>query len=132
MTLPRRPRRLDSVPPQYIWFRHQNSFEIRIKQRDKRLRSADFFDVANHPDITVAVEGVSAARDDTARITGTLTVRGRTRPLDFGVRVASADGAVRLDGEVEVNRADFGLTWNFLGMAALRATIVVHAVFTPA
>ena len=36
---------------------------------------------------------------------------------------------VRLDAEVQVNRADFGLTWNQLGMASMANTITVHAVF---
>jgi hypothetical protein len=37
---------------------------------------------------------------------------------------------VWLDGEVPVNRADFGLTWNMMGIASMNNTIVVHAVFT--
>ena len=35
-----------------------------------------------------------------------------------------------LDAEVQVNRADFGLTWNQMGMASIHNTITVHAVFT--
>ena len=38
-------------------------------------------------------------------------------------------GEVRLDTEVQVNRADFGLTWNQMGMASMKNTITVHAVF---
>jgi hypothetical protein len=37
---------------------------------------------------------------------------------------------VELDGEIQVNRADFGLTWNQLGMTSMNNTITVHAVFT--
>ena len=36
---------------------------------------------------------------------------------------------VRLDAEVAVNRADFGLIWNQRGMASMKSTIGVHAVF---
>jgi hypothetical protein len=36
---------------------------------------------------------------------------------------------VALDGEFQVNRADFGLTWNQLGMSSVHNTITVHAVF---
>ncbi len=61
---------------------------------------------------------------------GSLAVRGRTRPVSFGAQVSSADGEVTLDGEVQVNRADFGLTWNQMGMASMHNTITVHAVFT--
>jgi hypothetical protein len=44
--------------------------------------------------------------------------------------VSTADGEVWLDGELHVNRADFGMTWNMLGIAAMHNTIVIHAVFT--
>ena len=63
-------------------------------------------------------------------MTGSLTVRGSTRPASFDATVSSADGEVSLDGELRVNRADFGLTWNMMGIASMDNTIVVHAVFT--
>jgi polyisoprenoid-binding protein YceI len=105
------------------------SVDTKNKKRDEHLRSADFFDVANHPDITFTLDGI---RPDNGgvRVTGSLTVRGRTRPVSFGAKVSSADGEVTLDGQVQVNRADFGLTWNQMGTASMHNTITVHAVFT--
>ncbi len=105
------------------------SVDTKNKQRDKHLRSADFFDVATHPDFTFEVGGVGPAVGG-VRVTGSLTVRGRSRPVSFDATVSSVDGEVRLDGEIPVNRADFGLTWNWMGIAAMDNTIVVHAVFT--
>jgi polyisoprenoid-binding protein YceI len=105
------------------------SIDTRNPRRDNHLRSADFFDVANHPDFTYAADSVSLA-DGGARITGRLTVRGRTLPAPFDARVCITDGEVWLDGQLQVNRADFGLTWNFLGIASVHNTIGVHAVFT--
>ena len=64
------------------------------------------------------------------RVTGSLTVRGRTRPLSFDATVSAAAGEIQLDAEVPVNRADFGLTYSPLRMASLDNTITVHAVFT--
>ena len=97
--------------------------------RDKHLRSADFFDIATHPDLTFTADGVSPAGEG-VRVTGRLTVRGRTRPASFDAKVSTAEGEVWLDGELRVNRADFGLTWNRMGIASMDNTIVVHAVFT--
>jgi polyisoprenoid-binding protein YceI len=105
------------------------SIDTKNSTRDKHLRSADFFDIATHPDITFAADGVTPA-DGGIRVTGSLTVRGRTRPAAIDAKVSSADGQVSLDGELQVNRADFGLTWNKLGIASMDNTIVVHAVFT--
>jgi polyisoprenoid-binding protein YceI len=104
------------------------SINTKNKMRDKDLRSAKLFDVASHPDITYTVDGIQPA-DGGARVTGTLTVRGRTRPLSFDAKVSAAD-EVRLDAEIPVNRADFGLTYRPLRMASLNNTITVHAVFT--
>jgi len=105
------------------------SVDTKNPRRDKHLRSADFFDIANHPDFTFAVDGASPSSGG-VRIDGSLTVAGRTRPASFDATVTSVDGEVWLDGELRVNRADFGMTWNFLGIASMRSSIVVHAVFT--
>jgi polyisoprenoid-binding protein YceI len=106
------------------------SVDTKMKKRDEHLRSADFFDVANTPDITFAAEQVTPSGEGVT-VTGALTVAGRTRPASFAARVSGFDGAqVELDGELRVNRTDFGLTWNQLGMSSVHAAITVHAVFT--
>ena len=105
------------------------SIDTKNKMRDKDLRSAKVFDVANHPDITYTVDDMQFAGDG-VRVTGSLTVRGRTRSLSFDARVSASAGEVQLDAEVPVNRADFGLTYSPMRMASLHNTIAVHAVFT--
>jgi polyisoprenoid-binding protein YceI len=105
------------------------SIDTKNTMRDKDLRSAKLFDIANHPDITYTVDGMQPASGG-VQVTGSLTVRGTTRPLSFDATVSAAAGEVRLDAEVPVNRADFGLTYSPLRMASLNNTITVHAVFT--
>jgi polyisoprenoid-binding protein YceI len=105
------------------------SVDTKNERRDKHLRSADFFDVDKHQDITFTADGASPAGEG-VRVTGSLTVHGTTRPVSFDAKVSAADGEVVLNGELRVNRADYGLTWNFIGIAAMESTIVVHAVFT--
>jgi polyisoprenoid-binding protein YceI len=105
------------------------SIDTKSKMRDKDLRSAKLFDIANHPDITYTVDSMRPASGG-VQVTGSLTVRGRTRPLSFDAKVSATEGEVRLDAEVPVNRADFGLTYSPMRMASLDNTIVVRAVFT--
>ena len=105
------------------------SIDTKNKMRDKDLRSAKLFDVASHPDITFTVDGIQPA-DGGVQVTGSLTVRGRTRPLSFDAKVSAAADEVRLDAEIPVNRADFGLTYSPLRMAPMNNTIVIHAIFT--
>ena len=58
----------------------------------------------------------------------TTTGRGKCRS---GGTVISLDGdELQLDAEVTVNRGDFGLTWNQMGMASMDNTLAIHAVFT--
>ncbi len=105
------------------------SIDTKSKMRDKDLRSAKVFDAANHPDITYTVDGMQPTTGG-VRVAGSLTVRGRTRPLSFDAKVSATGEEVRLDAEVPVNRADFGLTYSPLRMAPMNNTIVIHAVFT--
>jgi len=105
------------------------SIDTRNARRDTHLRSADFFDSANQPDITFAADGIQPS-DRGVTVTGALTVRGRTRPLVVDATVSvPGDAELWLDTEV-VNRADFGLTWNQLGMVSMTSTLTIHAVFT--
>ena len=105
------------------------SIDTKIKKRDDHLRSADFFDAANYPDITFSVESISPAADGVT-VAGGLTVRGTTRPVSFAAAVSGDDAEVTIDAEVPVNRADYGLTFNQLGMMGIKSTITIHAVFT--
>lgn len=106
------------------------SIDTRNSRRDTHLRSADFLDSANHPDITFTVADVRPAGPGAA-VTGALMVRGQTRPLSVDVAVSvRGDSEVQLDSGVRINRADFGLTWNVLGLMAMTSTVTIHAVFT--
>jgi polyisoprenoid-binding protein YceI len=106
------------------------SVDTKIAKRDTHLRSADFFDTGNHPHITFRVERITPSRQGVT-VTGALTVRDRTRPVTFDATISAADrDEVWLDAEVQVNRADFGLTWSPMRMASMRNTITVHAVFS--
>ena len=105
------------------------SIDTRNTRRDTHLRSADFFDIGNHPDITFTADRIRPSDQDVT-VAGVLTVRGRTRPLSFPAAASvHGDGEIRLDAEVRINRTDFGLTWNWLGMVAATSTLTVHAVF---
>jgi polyisoprenoid-binding protein YceI len=105
------------------------SIDTKNTRRDTHLRSADFFDSSNHPDITFTADGIQPSGQG-AVVTGALTVRGRTRPLSFDAAASvQGDGGVWLDAEVRINRADFGLTWNQMGMAAMNNTLTIHTVF---
>ena len=106
------------------------SIDTRQTRRDTHLRSADFFDTGNYPDITFTADSARPSGQGVA-VTGALTVRGRTRPLSFDAAASvHGDGEIWLDARVRVNRTDFGLTWNLLGLVSVTSTLTIHAVFT--
>jgi polyisoprenoid-binding protein YceI len=100
-------------------------------RRDKHLRSADFFDVANHPTVVFSVVTVQPLGDDTVRVTGDLTAAGRTQSITFDAHLSDATlERFTVDGQVSVDRkAGFGMNWSPLGMASSTAVLVVHAQF---
>ena len=62
---------------------------------------------------------------------GTLQVRDSTLPLTFPAAVSvSGDEMVQLDAEIDIDRSDFGLTWNQMGMTSMKNTLTIQAVFT--
>ena len=106
------------------------SVDTRNKRRDTHLRSADFFDSDTHHDITFTVNQVTPSGQGVT-VSGDLTVRDQTKPVTFDAQASVVDpGEISLDAEVQINRGDFGLTWNQMGMAGMHNTITVHAVFT--
>jgi polyisoprenoid-binding protein YceI len=88
------------------------------EDRDNHLRSSDFFDVDQYPTITFRSTLVRALPDAAWEVMGDLTVRGATRPVNLQVDFDGADIAptgderIGFSGATEVNREDFGLSWN--------------------
>ena len=98
------------------------SVETHDAKRDEHLRSADFFDVDQHPHLTFRSTGVRGGGSDWV-LDGELTVAGVTRPVSLEVEYDGVTtdpwGGTRagFTATAQVNREDFGLTWN----AALEA-----------
>ncbi|HXJ21495.1 MAG TPA: YceI family protein [Polyangia bacterium] len=95
--------------------------DTREPKRDEHLRSADFFDVANHPTVTFQSTRVEAPRglQGALRVTGDLTIRGVTRPVTLEVEalepaIQDPWGNARrgVSARARVNRKDWGLKWN--------------------
>ena len=108
------------------------SIDTGVKKRDDHLRSADFFDAAKYPDITFSATSVTLS-GESATVSGTLTVRDQTRPVTVsGTVSAHGTDEISLDAELPVNRGDYGMSFNQLGMMSLDNIIAIHAVFTKA
>ena len=109
------------------------SLNTGIGKRDEHLRSADFFDVERFPEISVVVTAVEPSTGNTADLRATFSIKGVTSPLPLPVQVTVLDdGAVRVSAKTEVDRAQFDLGWNRLGMVGKTATDSADAYFVRA
>ncbi|HET8929001.1 MAG TPA: YceI family protein [Microbacterium sp.] len=93
------------------------SVDTKDEGRDNHLRSADFFDIENHPTMDFRSTGVRL-KDDDFLVDGDLTIRGVTKPatfeLEFNGFGVDPWGSYKAGATAKtvVNREDFGLTWN--------------------
>jgi polyisoprenoid-binding protein YceI len=94
------------------------SIDTRNADRDGHLRTNDFLDVDNHPEITFAATGVRQVDDATVQVTGDLTIKGVTKPvtIDFEFQGQATDPfgneRVGFEGSLVINRKDWGVNWN--------------------
>ena len=87
-------------------------------QRDAHLRNNDFFDAPTFPTITFTSTKSEKVSDETYRLTGDLTIKETTKPveIDFEFTGAAKDpyGNIRagFDGKTVIKRSDWGVSWN--------------------
>ena len=106
------------------------SLRTGIRKQDKHLHSADFFAAEKFPEIGVLVSGVDAVDGDTIDLRAELTIKGTTKPLTLRTKVTPVgDGGMRLVTKATVNRQDFGVDGNLVGMVGDNATISGDLVF---
>lgn len=94
------------------------SIDTGTPDRDAHLTSPDFFDAERFPQITFRSRGVKDVKGDSFTLEGDLAVRDVTRPVSF---TATYNGmgrnpwgapVVGFEGRIELDREEFGLTWN--------------------
>jgi len=93
------------------------SLDTRNDQRDQHLRSADFLNVEQFPEITFRSTRIEGGQEN-FKLTGDLTIRDVTRPVtldvEFGGKNKDPWGGERVgfSASAKIDRRDFGLTWN--------------------
>ncbi len=96
------------------------AIETKNKQREEHLKTSDFFDAANHPEITFESSGVEKTGEDAYDLKGDLTIRGVTKPVVLNVEqggiIKEANGKHRAGFEIsgKIKRKEFGLQYNAL------------------
>ena len=93
------------------------SINTKDEKRDEHLRSPDFFDAANHPEITFKSKRVEKSGDKTVLV-GDLTMHGVTKeismPFEITGVITDPWGNTRMgaSAELKLNRQDYGVSWS--------------------
>ena len=94
-----------------------NSIDTKNPDRDGHLKSPDFLDAAQFPNITFESTSISGT-PDALSITGNLAIHGVTRPVTLAAQFAGegkdpwGNDRIGYEATVKINRKDFGLNWN--------------------
>jgi polyisoprenoid-binding protein YceI len=106
------------------------SIDTKNSKRDKHLRSGDFFEVDKYPTFTYSATGATPTDDGKLKVTGSLTIRDQSQPLELLVSATQpAPGRATLTAEAQIDRRQWGLTWAKMGAGVINDVVVV-AQFT--
>ncbi|OSZ78186.1 hypothetical protein CAP35_07960 [Chitinophagaceae bacterium IBVUCB1] len=113
-----------------------NSITTKNEQRDGHLKSADFFDAANHPEMKFESTKLEKQDEASYKLHGNLTIRATTLPVtldvEYGGTIKDPWGNTRSGFVVEgkINRKDYGLNWSALteaGGLVVSDDVKIHA-----
>jgi polyisoprenoid-binding protein YceI len=105
----------------------QSTLEVTIQgasvdtgnaDRDAHLKSNDFLDLENYSEITFRSTSIERVSGDEYNVTGDLTIKGVTRSLTIPFDVSGpvqdpwGNQRVGLEGKAEINRKDYGVSFN--------------------
>jgi polyisoprenoid-binding protein YceI len=112
---------------------HTPSIEMLDKQQTSMLKEAEFFDVANFPEITFRSIRIERTGDSSLRIEGELTLRGITRPMTLGASVTARrpDAApgrrfATFRAEGSLMRSEYGMT-KYIDFVGDKVDIAIRA-----
>ena len=107
------------------------SIDTKNAKRDKHLKSDDFLASEKFPHLVFVLNSVVPS-PTAIQAHGTLTVRDKTRPIVLEATVAASDSMITVTSSLDVDRGDYDMGWNQLGMASNNNSVSITAVFTRA
>ena len=86
-----------------------NSVNTNVDMRDNHLRDENYFDVKKYPRIHFVSTSVKPGKENTFEISGKLTIKGKTKDINFPFTATQSTDGYIFNGEFKINRKDFGV-----------------------
>ena len=104
-----------------------DSLDTGLAIRDRHLRSTDFFDVVEHPQVRFTSTRVHHVTSELLHIVGHLEAAGKVAPLEVAATVRQLDDALEVEATTTVDPRRLGMSSGLLGMIRPPATLHVKA-----
>ena len=107
------------------------SIQTGNPKRDRHLRSADFFDTQNHPQLRFVSDSV--VQDGyTLKVRGRLFARDRSIPLALDARIRQIGHGLEIEAATAALHRELGMSWSPLRMIPPRSELLVKGHLVPA
>lgn len=102
-----------------------DSLDTKQAKRDQHLRSADFFDVEDHPYVRFVSDG-AVLEGDALKVRGRLQAAGKTIPLELDATLRRVDGELEVEAVTHADHRELGMTWSPLGILRAPSKLIVR------
>jgi polyisoprenoid-binding protein YceI len=102
-----------------------DSLDTKLAKRDTHLRSADFFDVANHPQVRF-VSQTATLNGETLTVRGELHAAGRDVPVEVEATLREVDDGLEVEATTLVDHRELGMRWSPLGILRTPSKLILR------
>jgi polyisoprenoid-binding protein YceI len=101
------------------------SLDTKLSRRDQHLRSADFFDVEHHPEVTFT-SATATLDGDTLKVRGELRAAGKQIPLVVDATLRAVDGELQVEAVTHADHRQLGMLWSPLGIMRAPSKLIIR------
>lgn len=102
-----------------------DSLDTKQSKRDAHLRGADFFDVANHPQVRFEADAATLT-GETLKVHGILHAAGKRIPLDVDATVTPDGDGLEIEASALADHRQLGMVWSPLGIVRTPSKLIVR------
>ena len=107
------------------------SYDLGDESYNEQVRGKEWFDAAQYPDATFVSSAIAPAGGNQFKVTGTLTIKGKSQNVTVPVTVAQQGSTQSFDGALPIKRSQFDIgtgEWKETSVVADEVVIKFHIV----